>query len=270
MFVLRIYCEERNRMNKDKRLEIERKFTEQLEHHLQGLIAKIKEDFSKSSFDAEISDLKGDPLYPKFGLDTMEYALIRKMGRISISVGRRLGEIYDKIPRLIAQNAFNIPEDKIAPKMGGKIELDTCLSYDIISNEDKRHISSIVERYVKKTPTSGVGIEIRYNFNPNDSARLRKDEDMARFIKEAGLLPIYLIFSSISPRDEAIARLKRAGWEFIVGNDALNFSSDLYGIDMLKLFDNGVIKQTIESKIKELMDALFLSHAFSTVVKHYS
>jgi hypothetical protein len=253
----------------EKQTEIEKNFKEQIEHHLEGLIDKIQLDFHETSFKAEVEDLKGDPIYSKFGLDTIEYALIRKMGRISISIGRRLGEIYDKIPRLIAQNAFNIPEDRIAPKMGGKLELDTCLLFSIISDEDKQHIFTVANKYIGKNPENGIGIEIRYNFNPNDSARLRKDVDMAGYIIGEKLLPVYLIFSSISPRDEAIARLKRAGWEFLVGKEALDFTKELYSIDMLKLLDKESIKQTISIKTKELMKSLFISHAFKAVVEKY-
>lgn len=257
-------------MINEKKTEIENSFATQLEHHLEGLITKIKDDFCEKSFKAEIRDLESNSLYSKFGLASKEYALIRKVGRISISVGRRLGEIYDKIPRLIAQNAFNIPENKIAPKMGGKLILDTCISFDVIDAENRKHVINVTKNHTKRTPKNGVGIEIRYNFNPNDSSRLRKDVDMAGHIIKAGLLPIYLVFSSISPRDEAIARLKRAGWIFLVGPDALAYTKELYQIDMLALLETDRVKSKLKGKIAELMKAMFLSHAFQLVVKDYS
>src|SRR5690606_12444668 len=83
----------------------------------------------------------------------------------------------------------------------------------------------------------GIGIEIRYNFNPNDSARLRKDVAMAENLAFNGLLPIYLVFSGISPRDEAIARLKRAGWSFLIGKPAVQFAKDLLGLDLATILE---------------------------------
>lgn len=159
---------------------------------------RLISDFGRTAFEKEISKLKSDPIYSKFHLACEEYALIRLMGRLSVSIGRRLGEIYDKIPRLIAQTAFDIPPNKIAPKMGGKLELDTCLPFDIISSNNKRHIVKVLKKYIQKQYQNGVGIEVRYNFNPNDSARLRKDIDMINYLIKEKLTPIYLIFSSIS------------------------------------------------------------------------
>ncbi|MFQ5825610.1 MAG: hypothetical protein ACE5JB_16350, partial [bacterium] len=162
----------------DKKKLIQDKLILQLDHHLTGLKEKIMQDFSKKSFEQEVASLKSDPIYPKFNLSSEEYALIRLMGRVSISIGRRLGEIYDKIPRLIAQKAFNISEERIAPKMGGKLELDTCLPFDAISDLDKRHIENTVSSFTKKKYSNGAGIEVRYNFNPNDSSRLRMSRPM--------------------------------------------------------------------------------------------
>ena len=129
---------------------------------------------TQESFDEEIASLCSDPLYPKFNLNTAEYALIRRIGRVSISIGRRLGEIYDKLPRLVASIAFNIPLDKIAPKLDGKLELDTSLPFNLVTQENRDHISEVVQRHIGEKPYNGIGIEVRYNFNPNDSARLRK------------------------------------------------------------------------------------------------
>lgn len=248
---------------------IEEHLVEQIRHHLNGLKEKIILDFSENSFIKEINSPKSDPIYPKFHLASQEYALIRLMGRISVSIGRRLGEIYDKLPRIIAQSVFKIPSDQIAPKMGGKLELDTCLPFKCLSNEDKKHVQKVVKKYTNKQYEKGVGIEIRYNFNPNDSARLRKDVDMVNYLIEENLTPIYLIFSSISPRDEAIARLKRAGWQFIVGKEALNFSKELYRIDISKILEKDLLSSEISKKIIEIMKALFSSFAFKQVSKRY-
>ncbi len=248
---------------------VEEHLIEQIRHHLNGLKEKIILDFSEKSFSKEIASLKSDPIYSKFHLASQEYALIRLMGRISVSIGRRLGEIYDKLPRIIAQSVFKIPPDKISPKMGGKLELDTCLPFNCLSDRDKKHVQKIVKKYASKQHEKGIGIEIRYNFNPNDSARLRKDVDMVNYLIEEKLTPIYLIFSSTSPRDEAIARLKRAGWQFIVGQDAFDFSKELYRIDMAKILEKDLISAEISKKINEIMEALFSSFAFEQVAKSY-
>jgi hypothetical protein len=256
-------------MTKEKLYLIEKNLAAQIDSHLKGLAAKIIQDFSVDSFDGEISDLRGDQVYEGFNLGTEEYALIRKMGRISISIGRRLGEIYDKIPRIIAHYAFNIAESDVAPILGGKLELDTCIDYAVVDKSYHDHIKSVSEKYIRILPEKGLGIEIRYNFNPNDSSRLRKDVNMAELIIEKKLTPVYLVFSSISPRDEAIARLKRAGWHFLIGNDAYAFVSALYDIDFKNLFTSPNIRTTIDTNINALMENLFTSHPFTKVYEKY-
>jgi len=249
---------------------IEEHLIKQLDHHLDGLKEKIIGDFSKSSFESEIEALKNDSLYPKFAMATGEYVLIRFMGRMSISIGRRIGEIYDKIPRLIAQKVFDIPTDRIAPKMGGKLELDTCLPFDIISDHGRNHIAEVVKKYIKTSPAkNGIGIEIRYNFNPNDSSRLRKDEAMANHLINDMLTPVYLIFSSISPRADAISRLERAGWTFIIGENARRFSQDLYGINISTILEKESVNTTITHRVNEIMGILYSSYAFRQIADKY-
>ena len=110
----------------------------------------------------------------------------------------------------------------------------------------------------------GVGIEIRYNFNPNDSSSIRKDVDMANKLKEENLHPVYLINSAISPRDEAIERLKRAGWNFVIGENASNFTTSLYSTDFLEIMSNENIKQKIHEDVKAVMSEIFDSDSFLT------
>jgi hypothetical protein len=79
------------------------RFRKELCHHLAGWRNKAREDFSESNLEKELIALTNDPVYSKFHLATADYVLIRLMGRMSISIGRRLGEIYDKLPRIAAQ-----------------------------------------------------------------------------------------------------------------------------------------------------------------------
>jgi len=212
--------------------ELEAAIIAELRHHLAGWRQKIKNDFAKGSFDNELADLKGDPLYPKFNLDTPAYVNIRFMGRVSISIGRRFDEIYDKIPRRLAIEKYGITQQQVAEKFGG-LELDVGLRYSNLKNIDAAFISKVCKKHINENiSTDGIGIEIRYNFNPNDSSRLRKDCDMADKLINANIRPIYLVFSAISPRGEAISRLERAGWKFIVGQKALDFSTELLGLDL--------------------------------------
>jgi hypothetical protein len=75
------------------------RFLDALRHHFKGWIAKASRDFGEQSYAEELLLLRGDSLYEQFGLAIPEYVFIRLMGRMSISFGRRLGEIYDKVPR---------------------------------------------------------------------------------------------------------------------------------------------------------------------------
>ncbi len=253
--------------SKDYESSVEARFLAAIRHHLAGWKTKVATDFSAQGYSKEIQDLAGDSLYPKFALDCPEYALVRLMGRMSVSIGRRLGEIYDKIPRFVAAAKFNIPEDAVAP-MIKNLELDIGLRFSQVSEADAEHIKKVIQRFTGQAATGdGVGVEIRYNFNPNDSARLRKDCDMVRYLKSKRLFPVYLIFSSISPRDEAIARLKRAGWAFVIGAKASEFSSELFEIDLRDILDQERIKKEISREVAEMFDDLFSSPAFTKVLK---
>ena len=250
--------------------KVESKFLEALRHHILGLKSKVQNDFGKKSFEKELADLRADPIYPKFSFDSPEYVLIRFMGRMSISIGRRLGEIYDKIPRFLAAARFNLSQQRVAPKFDG-LELDICIGFSDLSADDRRHVETVVESSSLLSAFSpqkhqGLGIEIRYNFNPNDSARLRKDVSMANHLSHAALLPIYLIFSAISPREEAIARLQRAGWTFLIGQDAVDFAQSLLGLNLAEILDRPVIKAEVKKDVAEVMKAMIESYAFQHVM----
>lgn len=242
---------------------LEQQFISQLRHHLDGWRQKVAADFSKESFDNELTALNSDPIYPKFHFNSESYVNIRFMGRMSISIGRRLGEIYDKVPRLLAAARYNITPKQVAPKFG-VMELDIGLRFSELTKENSEYVQDTCENHTSVRPAElGVGIEIRYNFNPNDSSRLRKDVDMAEKLIEAKLLPIYLVFSSISPRDEAIARLKRAGWIFLVGQPALNFATDLLGMDLTSILDRPAVSNEIKQEIEGMMSDIRSSYAFN-------
>lgn len=248
---------------------LEKKFLESLRHHLLGLRNKVESDFSRSSFDHELSELRRDPIYPKFALDSPEYVLIRFMGRISISIGRRLGEIYDKIPRFVAAARFDLSSDEVAPTLKG-LQLDIGLRFSQLSDEDRNHVNRIINKYIEKVASyTGVGIEIRYNFNPNDSARLRKDVAMVSYLQEENLLPIYLVFSTISPRDEAIARLGRAGWKFLVGKSAIDFSQELLGLDLAQILDRPGVKTEVQKEVATIMRTIVTSYTFQEIATKY-
>lgn len=233
-----------------------------LRSQLEGLHKKIREDFSLDSYNSEQDLLSSDPIYNQFYLNSPEYVNIRLMGRVSISIGRRIGEIYDKVPRMLAINKYGIQSVDVTPKIGG-LELDVCLRFSQLSQEDIKYLSDIHKKYLNEDiNTDGFGIEIRYNFNPNDSSRLRKDCEMAKNLERENLTPIYLIFSSISPRNDAIKRLATAGWKFLIGQDANNFSKDIFGLDIGGIFQEPEIQKEIKQKINDIMNELKSSHAF--------
>jgi|GEM_PF-1190981 hypothetical protein len=252
---------------RDGRLDpTERKFLGAIRHHLAGWKRKIDGDFGKESYDEELAKLAGDPVYAKFAFDCPEYVLVRLMGRMSISVGRRLGEIYDKLPRFVAAARFDVAPEQVAEKFNG-LELDIGLRYALLSQPDCDHVRSVLASYGADGTETGVGIEIRYNFNPNDSARLRKDVYMAGYVQAEGLFPLYLIYSAISPRDEAIARLTRAGWRFLQGTDASDFTTGLFGADFLGILERPEVRSRVHEEVRELMASIFTSHAFAQVAR---
>jgi hypothetical protein len=253
--------------NSKTEAQIEEKFMDELKHHLSGWHTKISEDFGEENFYNELSLLQSDPVYSKFGFAVPEYVLVRLMGRFSISIGRRLGEIYDKVPRFVTAARFNLKPNEVAPMFDG-LQLDIGVPISSLSEEDKKYLLLVFDAYFPKSEIgNGIGIEIRYNFNPNDSARLRKDEHMALLLRDAGLFPIYLIFSEISPRDEAIARLKRAGWSFFVGKAADAFMNKLVGMDFSKILDRPKIQSEIRREIDSLMSEMRNSTAFKQGAK---
>ena len=244
----------------EKQLEVH--FIQALRHHLRGWRAKVTSDFCQENYEQELAALNGDPIYSQFHFNSPSYVNIRLMGRMSISIGRRLGEIYDKIPRLLAAARFNLTPAQVAPKFKG-LELDISLRFSEISKQDTAFIQGVCKNHIAVTPVGkGVGIEIRYNFNPNDSSRLRKDEEMARQLLAENLEPIYLVFSAISPRDEVIARLKRAGWTFLVGPLAISFATDLLGMDLNSILSRPTVSQEIQNEIDAMMSDIKCSYAF--------
>jgi hypothetical protein len=249
-------------------VQLEAKFLVALHGHLAGLQAKAAADFGERSFQDELAKLAADPVYSHFAFASPDYVLIRLMGRMSISIGRRLGEIYDKIPRLLAAARFDLTPDQVAADMEG-LELDIALRFAELPAH-KELVRDIIRNHLPGAECEhGVGIEIRYNFNPNDSARLRKDVDMANRVSSARLVPIYLVFSQISPRDEAIARLKRAGWNFLIGTPAVDFARDLLGLDLADVLTRPVVQLEVRSAVEDIMVTIVRSFAFRAVLgKH--
>jgi hypothetical protein len=236
--------------------EFEEKFVDAINSHLDGWTQKVKNDFSESNFETELSNLKGDPIYADFAFDTAEYVLIRLMGRMSISIGRRLGEIYDKIPRFAASAKYDLEPEQIARKIDG-LELDIGIFIEEISDENQKHIHKVCKKYLDEKLSAGLGIEIRYNFNPNDSARLRKDVRMGRELRKEDYTPVYLVFSSISPRQDAISRLKGSGWNFLIGDDATKFMNELLEIDLATILKKDEIKKEIKKICEWIYEEYF-------------
>lgn len=234
-----------------------------LENQLQGLADKVTADFSVENYEQELAALKSDSVYSSLGFAIPAYVLVRLMGRISISIGRRLGELYDKIPRLVAAARFELEPEVLAPKLGDLI-IDIGLDYELLKAEEVAEAKVSATKHLGTDGTeTGLGIEVRYNFNPNDSSRLRKDEAMAGHILDKGWTPVYLVFCSISPRDEAIARLKRAGWHFRIGADASAFARDLLGLDLETILSGTELVDAASTKVQEIMQGLLDSEAFA-------
>jgi hypothetical protein len=239
-------------------------FLGHLRHHLKGWQSKVDSDFGKAGYDAELDGLSHDPVYSKFHLASAEYILIRLMGRMSVSIGRRLGELYDKIPRLAAQARYGLERDKVVVKFRG-LELDVGLALGDLSDKDAVHLVSTCKKYLgldlKKY--KGLAVEIRYNFNPNDSARLRKDKQLAAFLSHEGYFPLYLVFAENSPRlGDAVASLKRAGWQFLIGQPALEFMAEVVGFDISSVLDRPKVSKEIQREMRTLMQSIKKSYAY--------
>lgn len=252
-----------------KEQEFEERFIGVIRHQLQGLSNKVTNDFSQENYEYELAALQSDPVYEKFSFNRAEYVLVRFMGRISISVGRRLGEIYDKIPRFAAAARFNLTPEQIAPILDG-LELDIGLNFSQLNQADQQHLATVYKKHIgADLDMTGLGLEIRYNFNPNDSSRLRKDVHMGEQLVLAGLKPVYLIFSSISPRQDAISRLTASGWTFLIGDPALKFISELLEMEIQSILDKPLIKQEIAKIVDGIMSDLVKSHAFQQVAQKH-
>jgi len=248
-------------MNSDLEIRVTNRLQETLRYHLGGLRGKIKRDFGQASYEKELAALRRDPVYKRFSLDNPQYVLVRFMGRVSISIGRRLGEIYDKIPRYVTAARFDLSQEQVAPKFDG-LELDIGIPLTGLSIEDADHVRSIISSHFPNYSNLSVGIEIRYNFNPNDSSRLRKDVDMADLLTNNGYFPIYLIFSSISPREDAISRLTRGGWNFLIGDQAASFMNELLSVDITAILDIPSVREEIRTEVNSIMRELFDTYAF--------
>ena len=116
-----------------------------LRWHFAGWKAKIQRDFSATGYATELDSLRGDAVYHLFSFDRPEYALIRLMGRMSISIGRRLGEIYDKLPRLAAAARFNLSMDEVVQKISG-LEVDLILRTVSLADSDQIYLNDVLSR----------------------------------------------------------------------------------------------------------------------------
>lgn len=240
------------------------KFMGHLRHHLQGWRDKVVNDFCQSGHDAELQALSIDPVYSRFHLASSEYIFIRLMGRMSVSIGRRLGELYDKIPRIAAQARYQLRQDQVVVKFGG-LELDVGLTLADLSDADARHLVDVCRRHIgiDLSAYRGVAIEIRYNFNPNDSSRLRKDKELAQLLLAAGYYPLYLVFAENSPRlADAVASLTRGGWQFLIGLPALQFMAEVVGFDISSVLDRPEVSAEINQEIAALMESIKQSYAY--------
>lgn len=240
------------------------RFLTHLRHHLEGWQSKVNNDFSKEAYDIEMAALSVDPVYAKFHLASPDYILIRLMGRMSVSIGRRLGELYDKIPRLAAQARYKLDREKVVVKFDG-LELDVALTLSELSREDVKHLLETCQRHLKirLERFKGLATEIRYNFNPNDSARLRKDKHLGEVLQAEGYYPLYLVFAENSPRlGDAVAGLKRGGWQFLIGTPALQFMADLVGFDIGNVLDRPEVSKEIKKEIQALMQSIRKSYAY--------
>lgn len=232
-----------------------------------GWKAKVETDFCSEAAQRELAALAGDPVYAQFGLATDGYVLVRVMGRLSISIGRRLGELYDNLPKFVAAAHFGLPVSDVVCKIGS-LNLDVRIPFSKMRPEDVAASRELVAKTFNEVydGDGGLGIEVRYNFNPNDSARLRKDVAMAEGLLEEGILPIYVVFSGISPRAEAIERLQRAGWRFVIGADASTFVESLLGLDLSSLLSSAEVQSEIADAMAEVMSSMVKSHAFQRAV----
>ncbi len=238
---------------------------EELRHHLGGWKDKVDADFAQANFEKEIRGLSNDPVYAKFHLATPDYVFIRLMGRMSVSIGRRLGEIYDKIPRFTAQGRYNLRREQVVTKLGG-LEIDIRLLFSDLEQVDLSYLEQVITKHLKINPAvyRGLGIEIRYNFNPNESSRLRKDKQLAGLMMDEGLYPIYLVFADNSPRlEDAVTSLERAGWNFLIAKPALNFMAEVVGFDISVVVDEEAVSKEIRKEIEIIMQGIWSSYAAS-------
>lgn len=243
--------------------ELRERFLESLFGHVDGLKAKAERDFAEQPFKAELAQLGEDPVYSAFGLASPAYTLIRLMGRMSISVGRRLGELHDKPVREVVASRFGLTAEQVSPRLSG-LELDIGLRFEQLQPGDEEFVRERAGSTGVVVPddSAGLGIEIRYNFNPNDSARIRKDAEMAGLVRDTGLEPIYLVFSAMSPRlKDAVPRLERAGWTFLLGPEAGAFAGEVLGLDFGSVLAEA--KPEITKRVAEVMDVITRSYAFA-------
>lgn len=239
--------------------EMERNLVETIRRHFEELHEKIVSEFSDIKFEKELADLQDDPVYSLWNFDREEYVLVRKIGRISISIGRRFGDIYDKLIRDAMKIRFGLTQEQVAPRLGttNPIELDARIAFNQINGAEKARIQNTISSYCETVDEiDGLGIEVRYNFNPNDSARLRKDVAMCKLLEDDNLFPIFLVFSTSSPRHDAIARLTRAGWLFFIGDESYNFLKEITGFDFKRFLIRDDVKEIVVTESDRIFRSL--------------
>ena len=92
---------------------------------------------------------------------------------------------------------------------------------------------------------------------------------MAELLIEQNMVPLYLIFSTISPREEAIARLTRAGWTFLVGHLAADFMHELIGMDIQTILTAKDVREEVALEMARIMRTMYESYAVRHTLSRY-
>ena len=169
---------------------------------------------------------------------------------ISQLIGRRYGDIWEKIVDIILKNSNNI---KLKDRVYYKDYLEIWLEKNIAKLDKeccKCSSKKIISQFLKentgiktqdlcdfsfKYKNQLYAIDTKYRFNSNDSKTVREIANSGIHLKYMNYIPVLLLRTNrLESQETAISRFEKCGWKIIDDKKATDFLKEITGYNIEK------------------------------------
>lgn len=186
----------------------------------------------------ELAAFRADPVWSHFGFDSEEFLRLRYIGNYYTSIFRKMGDMYERFVRAIVMDRLGLTEEDIDFSFDVNIDgraqsrsLDLAIPTDRIRDQRvARRVYGELVRIGGREVSRTAVIEVRCCYQIGDSKRIQADETAAMSARQAGLLPLLMIFCTTSLRSP-VQRLRRT-WYVTEGMESYNLLERLTGFDL--------------------------------------